>query len=289
MAMKTDMCMKIFLFLSLLFTIVFARVQGCDYDAKLAQVALLDDGLVKILNIDTQKIIKNIHSKDKITCLAYDKSALYVGLSSGEVIKFDPVLGQRSVFSLADTKSWGEISLMKILNDKIYALIGQNTLIVYDMSSKKLIKKDFPQIYRISALLALDSELVMAGYDGAVYSLKPQNLEATRLLDLGFVPTSACILKGSQDVIFGLFDGEVVSLKSGLRAKVAETKICALACLDSEIYAGGGDGKIYKLDRNLKILSAQKVHTDELRGIFTDKDFILSVAFDGDMKYKKAD
>ncbi len=289
MVMKTDMCMKIFLFLSLLFTIVFARVQGCDYDVKLAQVALLDDGLVKILNIDTQKIIKNIHSKDKITCLAYDKSALYVGLSSGEVIKFDPVLGQRSVFSLADTKAWGEISLMKILNDKIYALIGQNTLIVYDMSSKKLIKKDFPQIYRISALLALDSELVMAGYDGAVYSLDPQNLEATRLLDLGFVPTSACILKGSQDVIFGLFDGEVVSLKSGLRAKIAETKICALSCLDSEIYAGGGDGKIYKLDKNFKILSAQKVHTDELRAIFADKNFILSVAFDGDVKYKKAD
>ena len=170
MVMQTDMCMQIFLFLSFPFTIVFARVQGCDYDVKLAQVALLDDGLVKILNIDTQKIIKNIHSKDKITCLAYDKSALYVGLSSGEVIKFDPVLGQRSVFSLADTKARGEISLMKILNDKIYALIGQNTLIVYDMSSKKLIKKNFPQIYRISVLLALDSELVMTSYDGAVYS-----------------------------------------------------------------------------------------------------------------------
>lgn len=279
--------MKFVFYISLFFTLTFARTLDCAYSASAEETAVLSEDSVKIYNsnLNGAKTIK----QDAVISLAYRKGEILLGTRYGGVIKLNEQNPANSSEIILGGENLAEISRVFWADGKIYAVLGRNTLAIYDEASRKVTRKSFGQIYRIAACIKLKDALIIAGWDGLVYRADA-NLRAAELFKLPSAPLTARYVAAIDDAVFGLADGRVATLKDKKTFKISNAAITAVASADENlgadgenavIYFASADGAIYKTDKNFKILASKRAADDKISGLFLTKNGLFSVDFNG--------
>ena len=218
--------MKIIAFLCALFIFSFSSssevgtnlagsdVKGCAYSERNGALAIYDaaDSL-KILDAKDLKLINKFDFKtDSITSLDFEGANLYAGFSGGEIAKFsDDFSSFADMLNLSNLSLDAQITHLHVANGKIYAVVGKNKFISYDIASKKLTHANLDGAYRIATCQILNGVALITGWDRSVFSVNLSTMQAKNLGKLKSAALSAAEI--NSGVIFGLASGEIASLK----------------------------------------------------------------------------
>ncbi|MBE3609000.1 WD40 repeat domain-containing protein [Campylobacter californiensis] len=259
-------------------------IGGCAYSQNGDLLAVFDNqNLLKIINLNTQDEVGIIKGK-RLTSASFDKDSLYVGTNDGEILKFNQNgTHDKSVF---DASSFGldtSIFYLKFKNNKLYAFVGKNTFISYDVATDKLHTIKLDKIYRVSSCIILDDRAIVTGWDRSVYEINLTNLQAKELFRTKSVVLSSQELLG--DVVFGLANGEILTLKDGNYIKISDFGVKSLALIDDEIYMGLKNGEIYKSDLKFKDIKIYGANPDTVVKIFGHNKSIVVVMLNGKVKF----
>ena len=189
-------------------------VKSCAYSEQNKTLAVYDaKNSLKILNQKDLKPIREFDVKtDEITSLAFDGANLYAGFASGEVAKFsDDFSSCAGMLNLSNLSLDAQITHLRVANGKIYAVVGKNAFISYDVASKKLTRANLNGAYRIATCKILNGAALITSWDRSVFSVNLSTMKAKNLGKLTSVALSAAEI--NSGVIFGLASGEIASLK----------------------------------------------------------------------------
>lgn len=189
-------------------------VKSCAYSEQNKTLAVYDaKNSLKILNQKDLKPIREFDVKtDEITSLAFDGANLYAGFASGEVAKFsDDFSSFAGMLNLSNLSLDAQITHLRVANGKIYAVVGKNAFISYDVASKKLTRANLNGAYRIATCKILNGAALITSWDRSVFSVNLSTMKAKNLGKLKSVALSAAEI--NSGVIFGLASGEIASLK----------------------------------------------------------------------------
>jgi len=215
--------MKIIALVCALFVFSFASdvsatasldVKSCEYSEQNKTLAVYDaKNSLKILNQKDLKPISKFDVKtDEITSLAFDGVNLYAGFASGEIAKFsDDFSSFAGMLNLSNLSLDAQITHLHVAKGKIYAVVGKDAFISYDVASKKLTRANLNGAYRIATCKILNGAALITSWDRSVFSVNLSTMQAKNLGKLKSVALSAAEI--NSGVIFGLASGEIASLK----------------------------------------------------------------------------
>lgn len=215
--------MKIIALVCALFVFSFASdvsatasldVKSCAYSEQNKTLAVYDaKNSLKILNQKDLKPISKFEAKtDEITSLAFDGANLYAGFAGGEIAKFsDDFSSFAGMLNLSNLSLDAQITHLRVANGKIYAVVGKDAFISYDVASKKLTRANLNGAYRIATCKILNGAALITSWDRSVFSVNLSTMKAKNLGKLKSVALSAAEI--NSGVIFGLASGEIASLK----------------------------------------------------------------------------
>ena len=215
--------MKIIALVCALFVFSFASdvsatasldVKSCEYSEQNKTLAVYDaKNSLKILNQKDLKPISKFDVKtDEITSLAFDGVNLYAGFASGEIAKFsDDFSSFAGMLNLSNLSLDAQITHLHVAKGKIYAVVGKDAFISYDVASKKLTRANLDGAYRIATCKILNGAALITSWDRSVFSVNLSTMQAKNLGKLKSVALSAAEI--NSGVIFGLASGEIASLK----------------------------------------------------------------------------
>ncbi len=189
-------------------------VKGCAYRERNGALAIYDaaDSL-KILDAKDLKLINKFDFKtDGITSLDFEGANLYAGFSGGEIAKFNEDFSSfAGMLNLSNLSFDAQITHLRVANGKIYAVVGKNAFISYDIASKKQARTELNGIYRVATCQILNGAALITGWDRSVFTVNLSTMQAINLGKLKSVALSAAEI--NSGVIFGLANGEIASLK----------------------------------------------------------------------------
>ena len=215
--------MKIIALVCALFVFSFASdvsatasldIKSCAYSEQNKTLAVYDaKNSLKILNQKDLKPISKFDAKtDEITSLAFDGANLYAGFASGEIAKFsDDFSSFAGMLNLSNLSLDAQITHLHVAKGKIYAVVGKDAFISYDVASKKLTRANLNGAYRIATCKILNGAALITSWDRSVFIVNLSTMKAKNLGRLKSVALSAAEI--NSGVIFGLASGEIASLK----------------------------------------------------------------------------
>jgi len=215
--------MKIIALVCALFVFSFASdvsdvasldVKSCAYSEQNKTLAVCDaKNSLKILNQKDLKPISKFDVKtDEITSLAFDGANLYAGFVGGEIAKFsDDFSSFAGILNLSNLSLEAQVTHLLVANGKIYAVVGKDAFISYDIASKKLQRANLNGAYRIATCKILNGAALITSWGRSVFSVNLSTMKAKNLGKLKSVALSAAEI--NSGVIFGLASGEIASLK----------------------------------------------------------------------------
>ena len=235
--------MKIIALVCALFVFSFASdvsatasldIKSCAYSEQNKTLAVYDaKNSLKILNQKDLKPISKFDAKtDEITSLAFDGANLYAGFASGEIAKFsDDFSSFAGMLNLSNLSLDAQITHLHVAKGKIYAVVGKDAFISYDVASKKLTRANLNGAYRIATCKILNGAALITSWDRSVFIVNLSTMKAKNLGRLKSVALSAA--KINSGVIFGLASGEIASLKFDAEANLT-SKQTGATNLDTE-------------------------------------------------------
>lgn len=225
--------MKIIALVCALFVFSFASdvsamasldVKSCAYSEQNKTLAVYDaKNSLKILNQKDLKPISKFDLKtNEVTSLAFDGANLYAGFASGEIAKFSEDFNSyASALNLSNLSLETQITHLHVANGKIYAVVGKDAFISYDVASKKLTRANLDGVYRISTCKILNDATLITSWDRSVFSVNLSTMQAKNLGKLKSVALS--VEEINSGVIFGLASGEIASLKFDTDENLTQT------------------------------------------------------------------
>lgn len=215
--------MKIIALVCALFVFSFASdvsatasldVKSCTYSEQNKTLAVYDaKNSLKILNQKDLKPISKFDVKtDDIASLAFDGANLYAGFAGGEIAKFsDDFSSFAGMLNLSNLSLDAQITHLHVAKGKIYAVVGKDAFISYDVASKKLTRANLNGAYRIATCKILNGAALITSWDRSVFTVNLSTMQTKNLGKLKSVALSAAEI--NSGVIFGLASGEIASLK----------------------------------------------------------------------------
>ena len=189
-------------------------VKSCACSEQNKTLAVYDTkNSLKILNQKDLKPINKFDFKtDEITSLVFEGENLYAGFTGGEIAKFsDDFSSFAGMLNLSNLSLDAQITHLRVVNGKIYAVAGKNAFISYDIASKKLTRANLDGAYRIATCQILNGAALITSWDRSVFTVNLSTMKAKNLGRLKSVALSAAEI--NSGVIFGLASGEIASLK----------------------------------------------------------------------------
>ena len=225
--------MKIIALVCALFVFSFASdfsatasldVKSCAYSEQNKTIAVYDaKNSLKILNQKDLKTINKFDFKtDEITSLAFDGANLYAGFAGGEIAKFnDDFSSFAGMLNLSNLSLDTQVTHLHVANGKIYAVVGKDAFVAYDVASKKLTRANLDGAYHIATCQILNGAALITSWDRSVFTVNLSTMKAKNLGRLKSVALSAAEI--TSGVIFGLASGEISSLKFDAEANLTQT------------------------------------------------------------------
>lgn len=199
-------------------------VKSCAYSEQNKNIAIYDTkNSLKILNKKDLKPINKFDFKtDEITSLAFEGANLYAGFSSGEIAKFSEDFSSfAGMLNLSNLNLDAQVTHLHVANGKIYAVVGKNAFVAYDIASKNLMRANLDGAYRIATCQILNGAALITSWDRSVFTVNLSTMQAKNLGRLKSVALSAAEI--NSGVIFGLASGEIASLKFDAEANLTQT------------------------------------------------------------------
>lgn len=225
--------MKIIALICALFIFSFASdvsattsidAKSCAYSEQNKTLAIYDaKNSLNILNKKDLKPISKFDFKtDEITSLAFEGANLYAGFAGGEIAKFSEDFSSfASALNLSNLSLEAQVTHLRVANGKIYAVVGKDAFVAYDVASKKLTRTDLNGAYRITTCQISNGVALITSWDRSVFSVNLSTMKAKNLGKLKSVALSAAEI--NSGVIFGLASGEIASLKFDAEANLTQT------------------------------------------------------------------
>jgi hypothetical protein len=225
--------MKIIALVCALFVFSFASdvsatvsldVKSCAYSEQNKILVVYDaKNSLEILNQKDLKPINKFDFKtDDITSLAFDGANLYAGFAGGEIAKFnDDFSSFAGMLNLSNLSLDTQVTHLHVANGKIYAVVGKDAFVAYDVTSKKLTRANLDGAYRIATCQILNGAALITSWDRSVFTINLSTMQTKNLGRLKSVALSAA--KISSGVILGLASGEIASLKFDAEANLTQT------------------------------------------------------------------
>ena len=244
--------MKIIALVCALFVFSFASdvsatasidVKSCAHSEQNKTLAVYDaKNSLKILNQKDLKPINKFDFKtDEITSLAFDGANLYAGFSGGEIAKFSEDFSSFvGILNLSNLSLDAQVTHLHVANGKIYAVVGKDAFVAYDVASKKLTCASLNGAYRIATCQILNGAALITSWDRSVFAVNLSTMKAKNLGRLKSVALSAAEI--NSGVIFGLASGEIASLKFDTEANLT-SKQTGTTNLDTEANLAQTNGK----------------------------------------------
>lgn len=248
--------MKIIALVCALFVFSFASdvsatasidVKSCAHSEQNKILAVYDaKNSLKILNQKDLKPINKFDFKtDEITSLAFDGANLYAGFSGGEIAKFSEDFSSFvGILNLSNLSLDAQVTHLHVANGKIYAVVGKDAFVAYDVASKKLTRANLDGTYRIVTCQILNGAALITSWDRSVFTVNLSTMKAKNLGKLKSVALSAAEI--NSGVIFGLASGEIASLKFDAEANLT-SKQTGATNLDAEANLGDKENAIANL------------------------------------------
>ena len=214
----------VFSFASDVSTTASIDVKSCAYSEQNKTLAIYDtENSLNILNKKDLKTINKFDFKtDEITSLAFDGENLYAGFSGGEIAKFSEDFSSfAGMLNLSNLSLEAQITHLRVAKGKIYAVVGKNAFVAYDIASKKLTRANLDGAYCIATCQILNGVALITSWDRSVFTVNLSTMQAKNLGRLKSVALSAAEI--NSGVIFGLASGEIASLKFNAEANLAKT------------------------------------------------------------------
>lgn len=199
-------------------------VKSCACSEQNKTLAVYDTkNSLKILNQKDLKPINKFDFKtDEITSLVFEGENLYAGFTGGEIAKFsDDFSSFAGMLNLSNLSLDAQITHLRVVNGKIYAVAGKNAFISYDIASKKLTRANLDGAYRIATCQILNGAALITSWDRSVFTVNLSTMQTKNLGRLKSVALSAAEI--NSGVIFGLASGEIASLKFDAEANLTKT------------------------------------------------------------------
>ena len=199
-------------------------VKSCAYSEQNKTLAIYDaKNSLNILNKKDLKPISKFDFKtDEITSLAFEGENLYAGFSSGEIAKFsDNFSSFAGILNLSNLSLEAQITHLHVANGKIYAVVGKDAFVAYDVASKKLTRANLDGAYRIATCQILNGAALITSWDRSVFTVNLSTMQAKNIGKLKSVALSSAEI--NSGVIFGLASGEIASLKFDAEANLTQT------------------------------------------------------------------
>ena len=199
-------------------------VKSYAYSEQNKNIAIYDtENSLNILNKKDLKPISKFDFKtDEITSLAFEGANLYAGFSSGEIAKFSEDFSSfAGMLNLSNLNLDAQVTHLHVANGKIYAVVGKNAFVAYDIASKNLMRANLDGVYRIATCQILNGTALITSWDRSVFSVNLSTMQAKNIGKLKSVALSAAEI--SSGVILGLASGEIASLKFDAEANLAKT------------------------------------------------------------------
>ena len=238
----------VFSFASDVSTTASIDVKSCAYSEQNKTLAIYDtENSLNILNKKDLKTINKFDFKtDEITSLAFDDANLYAGFAGGEIAKFnDDFISFAGMLNLSNLSLEAQITHLRVANGKIYAVVGKDAFVAYDVASKKLTRASLDGAYRISTCKILNGAALITSWDRSVFTVNLSTMKAKNLGKLKSVALSAAEI--NSGVILGLANGEIASLKfdagENLTNKKLASKQTGTTNLDTEANLTQTNGK----------------------------------------------
>lgn len=331
--------MKIIALVCALFVFSFASdvsatasldIKSCAYSEQNKTLAVYDaKNSLKILNQKDLKPISKFDAKtDEITSLAFDGANLYAGFASGEIAKFsDDFSSFAGMLNLSNLSLDAQITHLHVAKGKIYAVVGKDAFISYDVASKKLTRANLNGAYRIATCKILNGAALITSWDRSVFIVNLSTMKAKNLGRLKSVALSAAEI--NSGVIFGLASGEIASLKfdadenltnknlaskqpsaANLTSeanltqtsnkenanltdaeiqiyKISNSRVKSLLVVQDKVYIGLGNGEILRSDAEFKQIEKIGKNSDAVIKIFNDEDSVIAVSINGEIQIYK--
>ena len=218
-------------------------VKSCAYSEQNKTLAAYDTkNSLNILNKKDLKTINKFDFKtDKITSLAFDGANLYAGFAGGEIAKFsDDFSSFAGMLNLSNLSFDAQVTHLRVVNGKIYAVVGKDAFISHDLASKKLTHANLDGAYRIATCQILNGAALITSWDRSVFTVNLSTMQTKNLGKLKSVALSAAEI--NSGVIFGLASGEIASLKFDAEANLT-SKQTGAANLTAEANLTKTNGK----------------------------------------------
>ncbi|MGP1485992.1 MAG: hypothetical protein ACTTJC_07930 [Campylobacter sp.] len=214
----------IFSFASDVSATVSLDVKSCAYSEQNKILVVYDaNNSLEILNQKDLKPINKFDFKtDDITSLAFDGANLYAGFAGGEIANFsDDFSSFAGMLNLSNLSLDTQVTHLHVANGKIYAVVGKDAFVAYDVTSKKLTRANLDGAYRIATCQILNGAALITSWDRSVFTINLSTMQTKNLGRLKSVALSAA--KISSGVILGLASGEIASLKFDAEANLTQT------------------------------------------------------------------
>ena len=223
-------------------------VKSCAYSEQNKTLAIYDtENSLNILNKKDLKTINKFDFKaDEITSLAFDDANLYAGFAGGEIAKFnDDFISFAGMLNLSNLSLEAQITHLRVANGKIYAVVGKDAFVAYDVASKKLTRANLDGAYHIATCQILNGAALITSWDRSVFTVNLSTMKAKNLGRLKSVALSAAEI--NSGVIFGLASGEIASLKFDAGENLTNEKLASkqtgITNLDTEANLTQTNGK----------------------------------------------
>ena len=196
-------------------------VKSCACSEQNKTLAVYDTkNSLKILNQKDLKPINKFDFKtDEITSLVFEGENLYAGFTGGEIAKFsDDFSSFAGMLNLSNLSLEAQVTHLRVANGKIYAVVGKDAFVSYDVASKKLTRANLNGAYRIATCKILNGAALITSWDRSVFTVNLSTMKAKNLGRLKSVALSTAEI--NSGVIFGLASGEIASLKFDAEANL---------------------------------------------------------------------
>ncbi|WP_299030121.1 hypothetical protein [uncultured Campylobacter sp.] len=236
-------------------------VKSCAYSEQNKTLAVYDTkNSLNILNKKDLKTINKFDFKtDEITSLAFDHANLYAGFAGGEIAKFnDDFSSFAGMLNLSNLSLDTQITHLWVANGKIYAVVGKDAFISYDLASKKLARASLDGAYHIATCQILNGAALITSWDRSVFTVNLSTMKAKNLGRLKSVALSTAEI--NSGVIFGLASGEIASLKFDAEANLT-SKQTGATNLTAEANLGDKENAILMNSTNLETKNSASTET----------------------------
>lgn len=260
-------------------------ITAFSYDEKSGVLATADlNDTLNFTNVKTKEKIKTVTQIPASSLAFYDRE-LYVGLRGGAIVKFSKdCLSRDKIIDESNLKIYEKVSRLEINNDKIYAIVGKNNLVIFDLKSKNLKIVILPGVYNVSAFAVLKDKAVIASWDRRVFEVNFSDFTPKELFKTPGVALSAACNNEVGEVIFGLSDGKILNLNQNEIAQIRDESILVIKKIKDITYFGTASGKIYQSDTNIHTIKQNIIFSDRIISFLYDEGSIMALLLNGEIR-----